>query len=334
MNTFMDLYRYECKKIWSRNLTKVSLALCLVIGIISGIIPLCGSCVVDGEVVGTVYDEFQLDQTYAKELSGRAIDQQLLEEMVSAYRTIPETPDKHYTLTSEYETNARPYSPIFNFVLNTTDLIPSDIFLHWEPNEQDLYQRRLDELKNIWKQKNLSEKEISFWAQQENQIEKPVIYQEHEGYSQLFRTFQTIGFAAILFVSISLSGIFPEEHSRKTDQLVLSSPKGRKNLYWAKLFAGISSAAGAVASLFLVILTITFALFGSEGFDAAFQLQYCRSSDAVSCGQVLLIAYGIMLITVVLISVLVMILSEIFHSNIVAMAISSVLFVCEYSQLL
>lgn len=124
-------------------------------------------------------------------------------------------------------------------------------------------------------------------------------------------------------MSIALSGIFPEEHSRKTDQLVLSSPKGRKNLYWAKLSAGISYASGAVASLFLVSLTITFALFGSEGFDAAFQLKYYRSSDAISCGQALLIAYDIMLITVVLISVLVMILSEIFHSNIVAMAISS-----------
>lgn len=74
-----------------------------------------------------------------------------------------------------------------------------------------------------------------------------------------------------------------------------------------------------------MILIITFALFGSEGFDAAFQLQYCRSSDAVSCGQTLLIAYDIMLVTVVLISVLVMIFSEIFHSNIVAMAIVDVL---------
>lgn len=327
MGTFMDLYRYECKKIWNKNLTKVSFIFCLVIGVIAGIIPLFGNHVVEGKVVSSVYDACLIDQSYEKALSGRAIDLPLLDEMVSAYRTIPENPDKHYTLTAEYQANARPYSSIFNFVLNTTDLLPSDIFSRWQPNEQNLYHMRLAWLQSSWKQNSLFQKELDFWEQKEAQIEKPVIYQEHEAYSRLFDTFQTIGFAAILFVSISLSSVFPEEHSRKTDQLVLSSVKGRRDLYWAKLAAGISYAAGAAASLFLVILTITFALFGTGGFDAAFQLYYCRSSDAVSCGQALLIACAIMLITVILISIVVMTLSELLRSNIAALAISSVLLI-------
>lgn len=326
MNTCKDLYYYECKKIWDRKLVKVSFAICLVLVMITGTVRIFGSYVVDGEVLGTVYDEIRMDQSYAAALNGKEIDQQLLEEMVSAYRKIPDTLNQHYTASPEYQKYARPYSQIFNFTVSTTNLLPSDILSNWEPNEEDLYQQRQEHLENSWEGAGLSKREISFWQQREDKIDKPVVYQQHEGYAQMFYGFETIGFISILFVSISLSGIFPEEHNRKTDQLVLSSPMGKKKLYWAKLAAGISCAIVAVFVFCLVISIITFTLYGSEGFGAAFQLFYSNNSDPISCGQALLIAYGMMLVTVVFIGVVVMILSELLRSNIAALAISSGLF--------
>lgn len=323
MNTFGSLYHYECKKIWNRKLTKLSFVVCLVLVIIMGTVRLFGSYVVDGEVIGSVYDEIRVDQSYARDLNGREINQQLLEEMVTAYRKVPDTPGKHYSNSPEYQKYARPYSEIFNFVVGSTNLLPSDVFLNWEPNEQDLYEQR-----NIWLQKNwddmkLSESEINFWQQRENEIEKPFVFQQHEGYSQMFFGYQTIAFLVILFVSISLSGIFPEEHSRRTDQLVLSSPMGRKKLYWAKITAGISYAAVAVLAFFAVISLLAFSLYGSEGFGAAFQLHSRSNSDPITCGQALLIAYANMLIAAIFVSIAVMILSELLHSSMAALAISA-----------
>ena len=323
MNTFGSLYCYECKKIWDRKLTKVSFALCLVLVIVTGTGRLFGSYVVDGEVIGSLYDEIRVDQSYAAKLDNRAINQQLLEEMVTAYRKIPYTPEKHYSNSPEYQKYARPYSEIFNFVVGSTNLLSSDVFLNWEPNEHDLYEQR-----NIWLQKNrdnvkLSESEINFWQQRENKIEKPIVFQQHEGYSQMFSSYQTIAFLVILFVSIALSGIFPEEHSRRTDQLVLSSPMGRKKSYWAKITAGISYATVATLTFFTVISLLTFSLYGSEGFGAAFQLFYRSNSDPITCGQALLIAYANMLIAAILVSIVVMILSELLHSSMAALAISA-----------
>lgn len=323
MNTFGSLYCYECKKIWDRKLTKISFALCLVLVIVTGTVRLFGNYVVDGEVIGSAYDEIRVDQSYAAKLDNRAINQQLLEEMVTAYRKIPDTPGKHYTSSPEYQKYARPYSEIFNFVVGSTNLLLSDVFLNWEPNEQDLYEQR-----NIWLEKNwdnmkLSESEINFWRQRENEIEKPIVFQQHEGYSQMVSAYQTIAFLVILFVSIALSGIFPEEHSRRTDQLVLSSPMGRKKLYWAKITAGISYAAVTTLAFFTVISLLMFSLYGSEGFGAAFQLLYHSNSDPITCGQALLIAYANMMIAAIFVSIIVMILSELFHSSMAALAISA-----------
>lgn len=324
MCTFGTQYRYECKKIWDRKIVKFSLLACLLLTAVTGTVRLLGDYVVDGEVVGTVYEEIRRDQAYAKALNGRPIGQRLLEEMVTAYRKVPETPGKHYSSSQAYQTYARPYSEIFNFtVASAGNLLPSEIFQSWEPSEQDLYQRRQRWMVDVWKELKLTEGEMDFWQRQDDKIEKPIVYQEYEGYSQMFLSFQTIGFLALLFLSIALSGVFPEEHSRRTDQLILSSTMGKSTLYWAKLTAGITYAAGTVLVFFAVISALTFSLYGSDGFDAAFQLLRNSSSDPITCGQALFIAYGNLLTAALLVSVVVMVLSELLRSGMAALAISA-----------
>lgn len=323
MDTFGSLYRYECKKIWNRKLVKISFLLCLVLVMIMGTVRLFGNYVVDGETVGTIYDEIRKDQVYAQKLNGRKIDQQLLDEMVTAYQKVPVTRDKHYSNSSEYQKYARPYSEIFNFVIGNTNLVAMDIFEGWEASEAELYSQRLTRLEKNWEEIGLSEDEINFWKQRESQIEKPIVFQENESFNQMFHGFQTIGFIAILFLSISLSGVFPEEHSRRTDQLVLSSPLGRKKLYWAKISAGISYSVVITLVFFAIMAALTLVLYGGEGFNAAFQLHYRSNSDPITCGQALLIAYANMLIAAIFISIVVMILSELLHSSMAALAISA-----------
>lgn len=323
MGTFGNVYRYEWKKIWDRRLVKISFALCLVLVVISGTVRLFGSYVVDGKVLGTTYEETRRDQAYARALNGRAIDQQLLEEMTAAYQKVPLLQGTHYTGTPEYQTYARPYSAIFNFTIGNTDLLPEDIIETWQPSQQQLYQQRQIWLEGLWEGSELSQGEVQFWQQRESQVAKPLVFQEHEGYTQIFDFLQTLGFVIILFVSVALSGIFPEEHSRRTDQLVLSSPKGKTTLYWAKISAGITCAAGAALVFFALLAAVTFTLYGTDGFHAAFQLLYSRNSDPITCGQALLISLGNVLVTAVTVGALVMMLSELLHSSMAALAVSA-----------
>lgn len=323
MDTFRSLYRYECQKIWNKKLVKISFAVCFALVVVMGTVRLLGSYVVDGVTLGSTYDEIRKDQAYAKKLNGRKIDQTLLNEMVDAYRKVPVTRDKHYSGSPEYQKYARPYNEIFNFTIGNTNLTAIDIFEGWEPSEQDLYTQRVTRLEETWRDIGLSETEIDFWTQRVNQIEKPITFQENETYNQMFLGLQTIGFIVILFLSISLSGVFPDEHSRRTDQLVLSSPMGKNLLYWVKISAGVSYAVAATLVFFAVMAGLTFALYGGDGFDAAFQLHYRSSSDPITCGQALLIGYANVLIVAILISILVMVLSEILHNSMAAMAISA-----------
>ena len=64
-------------------------------------------------------------------------------------------------------------------------------------------------------------------------------------------------------------------------------------------------------------------MYGAGGFQAAFQLIYALSPEPITCGQALLIAYGNMMLTAILLSVFVMILSELLHSSIATLAVSA-----------
>ena len=105
------LFFYEWKKIVNRKIVLICM-LCAVLLIIFSIgIPLVGDYVVNGERLGSNYEEFQKDITYRKDLDGRAIDRTLLMEMQNAYPYSPSTsigtvsamrmfPDSARTITS------------------------------------------------------------------------------------------------------------------------------------------------------------------------------------------------------------------------------------------
>ena len=72
-----------------------------------------------------------------------------------------------------------------------------------------------------------------------------------------------------------------------------------------------------------ITLILSLTVYGSEGFNAAFQLFYISYSMPITMGQAYLIAYGCLIITAAFVSILVMLLSETLHSNIAAMSITS-----------
>lgn len=320
MNNFGVLYRYELKKILKRKIVYVTLAVCFIVTALILIGELIGSYYIGNEKVDTKYHMFLTDRNYQKKLNGKEINQSLLEETIEAYGMIPITAEK-YSSTEEYQKYARPYSAIFNFVRATTQMTFSEI-IQWTPGLDDLYARRQSMLENQWISENLSEGEKAFWQQKEADINTPFIYQITESYSILFRAVTTIGLFVLMAVSICLSGLFAEEHTKRTDQLILCSKHGKGMAYWAKILAGISFAIGTslLLSTFASILSVC--IYGTDGFDAMFQLIFARYSYPLTACQAVLILYGCVIVTSVIFSTIVMLLSEILHSSIATLAIT------------
>ncbi len=321
MRNLWTIYKYEIKKLTGKKLLWVTALLCMVCIVITAFAGLIGTYYVDGEPIESNYEAFKKDQAYRKEISGRYIDEALLRETVDGYSHVP-TDALRYTLTEEYENFARPYSDIFNLIRSWTGMNLSDIQV-WEVNEVALYEARMQCLESNWQSIPLTEKEKEFWRNKEIQIDTPLVYYYHEGYENTLHSFLTVGVLMLLFVSICLSNLFADEHIRRTDQLVLSSVGGKEPAYWAKILAGVTVSVVAATLMTLMTMGFNLGIYGAEGFGMPFQSCFSTYSYPITIGQACLIAYGVLIVASILAAVFVMVISELFHSGIVALSIST-----------
>ena len=320
MRNLMTLYRYEFRKILNRKLQWITLAVILAVSLLTVISPLFGQSYVDGTVLESHYEAMRKDSAYARALNGRPINQTLLSEMQDAYRKIPLNRDR-YSMTKEYQTWARPYSAVFQFadsILGFSDLSEMQ---EWEADEDALYAARLENVKNSLR--HLSEKEQSYWLEQDARLPKPFVFRYAEGYWSLGSCFYTLGLEIFLLIAICLSGIFSDEHTRRTDQLLLSSSLGKKELYRAKLLAGISYALLCAALLDLLMILTGLSIYGFDGFSAPIQFASWRSSMSLSAGQLLLILSAPLLAASAVTAAFVMLLSAALNSSIGALSVNA-----------
>lgn len=325
MSQLKTLYLYEMKKILKRKLIWITLLICMVVLGMVVTSSLFGTYWVDGKEVDTHYHMYQVDMAYRKALSGRAVNQELLQETMEAYGKIPRE-EVRYTLTEEYQTYARPYSEIFNLIRNFLGRNTDDTW-DWSPNEEEFYAARLEQLEANWRTLRLSEAEKEFWRKKEAQIQKPITYFYQDGYIHALYSLNTAGLCMLLFVAVSLSNLFTEEHVRRTDQMILSSAKGKTLAFWAKISAGISVAVLGAALMAAVIMGLALGIFGAAGFQAVLQFCYFDYSYPLTVGQACLLVYGIFILAAIVQAVFVMVLSEALHNNLATLAVATVLII-------
>lgn len=319
MKNFRVLYRFELKKLCRKKSVIITFAIMLLVMAFTVCGDLLGNYYVDGEVADTHYNMLRTDSAYARALNGRAIDQQLLEETQEAYGKMPEGVER-YTLTEEYQLWARPYSEIHGFMAQNLK-IPYALVNTWKADETQLYADRAAQLEENWADNSLTEGEKNFWRQKELELKKPFVYRYSGSFAQLADCVYTFGFMILLMVAISLSGVFTEEHSRRMDQLLLSSKLGKRKLYWAKILAGFTFAAGSTLLFSAAAVLLSFLLYGTGGSQAAIQLVFTKSSLQLNMGEMVLILYGVMLVSAILAGVFIMVLSELLRSNIGTLSI-------------
>ncbi|MBQ8278440.1 MAG: ABC transporter permease subunit [Roseburia sp.] len=314
------LFFYELKKIVNRKIMWIGMLISILLILFTVGSPLVGDYFVNGERIGSNYEMFQIDAAYQKALDGKVIDEALLLEMQEAYSKVPLDAEQ-YSLTEEYQKYARPYSAIYNYVRQVADLSGMEM-LNWVVSTEDLHARRLANQETRWEEYLLSDVEKEFWREQETQIENPVVYRYGEGYYILFSAAYTVGLLTVFMVSVCLAGVFPEEHVRKTDQMILSSKYGRKDVFWAKFAAGVLVAFFMALVFVVIAFVMTLILYGLDGFDMAFQIIYAGSSCPISAGEAVLIIYAIVLCAGVFTGAIVMMLSEVLHSSVGTLAIA------------
>lgn len=310
MRDFGRLYRYELKKLVSRKTNAVTLVICILIYLL-----MC--------VMGT-FNADEVDINYEKALDGRAIDEKLLKETVEAYGKVPAGLD-NYTITDEYQTYARPYSPIFNYILQHSGMDKSDI-VNWDGDENELYRQSVARRMVLYDLYRLQDDEIEYWENQAAEKGEPAVFRYAEGWGEILTEHISTSFILMFGITVCLAGIFSEESNRRTDALILSSKHGRAKIYRAKIWAGISLAVLTDVVVSVLTIPITLGVFGADGFSADLDLLYPYPGN-ITAGEMVITAELCILVSVVFCGVFAMLISLCTHNSTAALGCSAAILV-------
>ncbi|MCB7303158.1 ABC transporter permease [Bariatricus massiliensis] len=302
MNVTGRLYVYEIRKIIHRKIVWIAGAVMVLLCVFLSVSDLVSS-VYDGEISG--YERMKIVRQYARNLSGRRIDDTLLKEMQDSYRE------------GAAEGEVRAYLPIYMFVQDITgaDEVSQEI------DSEGLYLMRQDSISQNRADQMLTEKERQYWSEKDSKIETPFTYEYGDGWSNLWEYAYTINYMLLLMITISLSNVFSMEHFGKTDAIILCSQYGKKQLYLAKILAGITFGAVTAIILFGVSAVSSIAIYGADGFHTALQIAFPMSSWTMSIGGAVLVLLFILILVSVLYSIVIMFLSEALKNSVAVMAI-------------
>ncbi len=319
MNNFGILYRYEIKKLIRRRIVWITGVIILALSLLSITADVTGKYYVDGVVYDTHYHLMVTDREYNRKISGREINQELMEEMQAAYRKVP-TDALRYSLTDEYQTYARPYSQIYQIVRKVIGFSDHEDMCAWEVDEAAFYNAFSENNEAAYISDFLTEGEKAYWRKKEAALKKPFVFGYAEGYWKLISSAQTISVMMLLFCAICLSDIFTREHTLRTDQLLLSSRFGKWQVYLAKAAAGMSF---VLISTFLMAITVVFTslgIYGIDGFSVMIQIAVAGYPLQLKAGIVVIMMYALMILAVLLTAAFVIMLSELFHSSTATLA--------------
>ena len=178
------LYKYELKKLF---ISKVNLS------------ALAGTVIMIAVLVVSSNSEVApVSREAAKELDGRAIDGQLIDELRPALKY--ENGATVLEITGEYEK----YVPVVDMI---TSVAGYDCdFTRLQGTEY--YELREQKQKQLMEKQGLTETEKEFWSRKEEQVQKPFVYHYHNGPANLLKSFQALGFFILILSAVGLSGVY------------------------------------------------------------------------------------------------------------------------------
>ncbi|MBR6207529.1 MAG: efflux RND transporter permease subunit [Oscillospiraceae bacterium] len=252
-------------------------------------------------VISSISEVQPVSREAAKELDGRVIDGELIEELKPAMRV------ENGSTVIEISAESEKYVPILDVITSVTgydmDLTQLQGTEFYDLRDQELNQR-------IEKQR-LSETEKEFWRSQEAQVSKPFVYHYHSGPANLLKSFQALGFFILLLSAVGLSGVYARETADNMNQLLLCSYYGKKELYLIKFAAGLTWILAVALFVTLAIFIPFYFVYGMEGLGEMLQLVKPLSMLPFTLGQMLGVYIVVFLLTAVLYAAVTMLLSVI-----------------------
>ena len=323
MKKIAPLFIYEFKKICYRKIVwvigSVILLLCAFLSI-SDLVSTSVYYEVNGKEVSG-YEMMKINRQNARDLSGKLIDDTLLQEMNKSYTKAGTTDNSSQNVETSSDGNQmvvlsgdteddvgndiQPYTPIYSFVQqimgDSKDMLNSSANDIYAERENTISENRADQM--------LNEKEMDYWKRKDTQIKTPFTYAYSEGWSNMWEYAYPLNYMLLLMLAICLSNIFSIEYVRKTDAIIMCSRYGKTQLYYAKIFAGIVFGIIVAILFFGVTLLSSIIVYGADGFNTALQIAFPTATRNMSIGNAVCMLFLLFVLISVLYSVGIMFLT-------------------------
>ncbi len=273
MKNLNTLIGYEIKKLMLTKKFLIAFVLLVIFCLLAPAGIFFGDVYVDNEPVRSKYEDYLIYKEYNMALSGRAIDESLLTELVDAYSNYP-TDGSIEEQRAAFDEHIRPYYEVGRMVASAFGKSASDYgFIASLTEEQiatfddTLFQSRIKNLDGF----TLNNTSVEMLTELYNDVESPMVFAHIVGYSQAMNMYSTNAVIAALFAAAFLSGLFSGEYQTRAVALQLSSKNGKHLLFLAKIITATIFCAVIVLSSALATMGIMMATYGPENPDASIQ---------------------------------------------------------------
>lgn len=310
MNNFGTLYRFELRKIFRRKITVVVLSIVTLVMVAMNI----GEYMAGSKSVNTE----------EQALVGRAVDDTLLAEMRSAIEPKTATMDSGETVSIGIFVHDRTYEPLMDYLYK----IGGNYDKAFSMTEQKLGSTFNGVIDTALGEQYLSDREQEYWENRRSEQSDVLIYDEiQNAWGDSVTIIYVVSLLTLIAVAATLSGVFSDEISLKTDALIFSSRNGKKQLMSAKFLAGITVGLLETVILLIACVGTEFAISGAGGFHGSVQFFVGPTAMDMEIGTAFLWYVGITLVIGLLFSVTAMFLSEVCHNAIAVVAVMMLLWI-------
>lgn len=304
MSNFGTMYLYELRKIFGRKLTIIVLSLVTLIMIAMNI----------GEYVAGE----KLINTKENDLSGREVNETLLNEMRLAVDPKIATMEDGETVSIGISVKDETYEPLMDYLYT----LGGNFDKAYNMTEEKLYSTFDGVINTDIAESYLTENEKAYWAERRAENPDRLVYGKlRNGWGDSVTIMYVVSLLTLISVAATLSGVFSEETSLKTDALVFSSVNGRKKLVYAKILAGVSAGLAETLILLVACAGTEFAVSGFGGAETSVQFFVGPTAMDMKIGTAFMWYAFIMLIIGILLSVMAMCLSQVFRNSIAVVAV-------------
>ena len=138
-----------------------------------------------------------------------------------------------------------------------------------------------------------SEAERAYWTSMRASVGEPLAYGYSGGWDNIVNCAAFLVFA-ILAVCVTLASTFSFEYQSGADAVVLATRRGRSTLGAAKVVAALAYATAYFALCAALIVGVSLALYGADGFGLSIQSMALTSPYPLTAGQAALVLVGLM----------------------------------------